>query len=56
MLRLALYIIVGLLVVGAIMAGAVPHTLAGATHDIAAGYHWAAHQISHLEKTHHTAA
>ena len=56
MLRLALYVVVGLAVIGAIMAGAVPHTLAGVTHDIATGYHWAAHQIAHLEKKHRTAA
>ena len=45
MLRLVVYAVVALVVLGALLAGTLPNSPASAVHDAIAGWHWVAHHV-----------
>jgi len=48
MLRLAVYAVVALVVIGIVLAGTLPNSAASVVHDAHAGWHW----VSTLVHTH----
>jgi hypothetical protein len=54
MLRLAVIVVGALVGIGAMIIGALPHTLGGMIHDLDVGWHWFVvfvhHQLAHKQK------